>query len=280
MTDRILLAVDLSYQCYRASAAHPMLTSRDHFTGGLYGFFTTLAKQLRETRATELVICQDRKPYLRSTEYPDYKKIRKKNADETALAAHKESMTLILEILAGLGIPVWGLDGFESDDLIAHAVVKYRGRYTTIYAASNDSDLWQLLCYLNFHLYTSDIESVGKERQRLEELGLTPEQHSLMTAMTGTHNDIEGIPRCGPITATKAIKDPSLMRNFRCIYADVIDRNLRLIKLPHASLPWDTKIPVWDALFVERNLFRLMGRYDIEVTASMVRGFQQLKGDQ
>ena len=68
--ERILVCVDLSYQVYRASAAHPMLTSRRVFTGGLYGFLQTFAKTVRETRATHVAFCQDCKPYRRSLEYP------------------------------------------------------------------------------------------------------------------------------------------------------------------------------------------------------------------
>lgn len=276
---RVLVCVDLSYQVYRASAAHPMLTSRRHFTGGLYGFFTSLAKCLRETRATDIAICQDRKPYRRSLDYPDYKMIRKSTADQDLLKMHKESMALVLEVLGVLGIPIWGVDGFESDDLIGYITRRDRHRYTRIYAASNDSDLWQLLDFRNFFLYAGNgIADIDKPRDKLRELQLTPEQYMVATAMIGTHNDIEGIPRCGIVTATKALKDPQLMRNFRLLYGSVIDRNLALIQLPHPAFPRNTPRPDWTEPFNEREFYRVMGKYDIDVTASMVKGFQQLKG--
>lgn len=275
---RVLLCEDLSYQVYRATAAHPLLTSRRHFTGGLYGFFTSLAKTVRETRATDMIICQDRKPYRRSLDYPDYKRLRRKAADEELLALYKESMALVIEVLEVLQYPIWGVDGFESDDLIAYVVRKDRNRFASIYAASNDSDLWQLLDFTNFHMYTSGgIADIGKERAKLQELGLTPQEFMHATAMTGTHNDIEGIPRCGIVTATKALKDPKLMRNFRSIYGSVIDRNLELIKLPHPDFPRGTVRPAWTAEFSERTLYRILGKYDIDCTASMVNAFRQLK---
>lgn len=256
-----------------------MLTSRDRFTGGIYGFMQTLAKTIRETKATDIVFCQDRKPYLRSLEYPDYKLLRKGNQDPVLKAHYEESMGYILEVLGEMGLPVWGIDGFESDDLIGHVVTKYRHRYDIIYAASNDSDLFQFLWCQNFHFYTTGIEAVGKERNKLKELGLTPQQYMLMTAMTGTHNDIEGIPKHGPVTATKAIKDPALMRKFRALYANVIDRNLELIKLPHAKFPASATIPQWTMPFKDRQLYRLMGRFEIETTKSMLDSFNQLKGN-
>lgn len=278
MRDSIILCVDLSYQSFRASAAHPLLTCREHFTGGLYGFTMTLAKAIRETRATELVIGQDRKPYVRSQEYPEYKTLRKASQDQELRAKHLESMELIKDFLEALGIPIWGIDGYEYDDLIGHVVSKYRHRYTTIYAQSNDSDLYQFLWCPNFHFYATDIQSVGKERDKLKALSLTSTEYMLMTAMTGTHNDIEGIPRHGPVTAIKAIKDPAVMRKYRAIYADVIDRNLKLIKLPHPTFPYTAEIPKWTKPFKYRDLYRLLGRYDINTTQSMVDSFNQLQG--
>lgn len=274
---KVLLAVDLSYQVYRATAAHPMLTCKREFTGGLYGFFTTLAKMVRETEATHLVFCQDRKPYLRSVSYPEYKAFRKKNQDEEMLKMHKQSMRLVLETLSDLNYPVWGLDGFESDDLIGHVATKYRSRYDRIYAASNDSDLFQLLTAPNFAIYTKGIADVMTGEKLWKTQSLKPSDFMHMTAITGTHNDVQGIDRVGPVTAKKALADPALMRELRSKHAAVIDRNLKLIKLPHPEFPYETTIPTWEYAFDERTLYRSLGRYDIDVTNSMVKAFQQVQ---
>ena len=276
MTSRRLLCVDLSYQVYRASAAHPMLTSRRVFTGGLYGFFTTIAKIVRETRATEVAFCQDRKPYLRSITYPEYKQIRKQNRDDELLKMYTQSMSLVLETLGQLGFEPWGVDGFESDDMIAHAVVKYRGRFEAIYAASNDSDLFQLLNAPNFLIYSKGIQDCTTGVSLLKKTGLTPDQFMLMTALTGTHNDIAGIQGVGPVTAKKAVLEPSLMREQRSKHAALIDRNLGLIKLPHDQFPRATPLPMKPRGFNSRELYRSLGQYDIDVTNSMVAAFEQI----
>lgn len=274
---RILLGVDLSYQVYRASASHPMLTSRRTFTGGLYGFMMTFAKIVRETRATEVVICADRKPYVRSVTYPEYKQIRKKNADDELLKMFNQSMKLVTDILEDSGLVIWGIPGFESDDLIGHCVRKYRGRFDHIYAASNDSDLFQLLNAPNFSIYTKDIHSVITGASLMKTQGLTPDEYMLMTALTGTHNDIAGIDGVGPVTAKKALKDPALMRTLRSRHADVIDRNLGLIKLPHHLFPRSMPLPEQTREFYFRDLYKSLGHYDIDVTGSMVNAFEQLQ---
>lgn len=273
---RVLLAVDLSYQVYRASAAHPMLTSRRVFTGGLFGFFTTLAKTIRETKATDVVFCQDRKPYLRSLIYPEYKQIRKKNRDDELLKMFNQSMTLVLEVLDSVGFEPWGLAGFESDDLIGHAVCKYRGRFERIYAASNDSDLFQLLIYPNVAIYSKSITDCTTGASLMEKTGLTPLQFMTMTALTGTHNDIAGIDKVGPITAKKAVLDPAMMRIQRDKHAKLIDRNLRLIKLPHDDFPWSESLPTYRGIYNSRDLYRSLGFYDIDVTNAMAQAFEQI----
>lgn len=273
----ILLAVDLSYQVYRAAASHPSLTSRRVFTGGLYGFLTTLAKTVRETQATDVVFCSDQKPYLRSAEYPEYKQLRKKNADDELLKMFQQSMTLVTQVLEQCGFTIWGVPGFESDDLIAHCVQKYRHRFWRIYAASKDSDLHQLLDFPNFAIYGDGLHTSTTAATLMEKQGVTPSQFTLMTAMTGTHNDIAGIERVGPVTAKKAIFDPALMRAMRGKHGALIDRNLGLIKLPHAQFPRDTKLPVYLSVFNRRDFYRIMGEYDIETTQAMTDCFEQLQ---
>ncbi len=277
MATRILLAVDLSYQVYRATAAHPMLTSRRVFTGGLYGFFVTLAKIIRETKATDLVFCEDRKPYARSAEFPEYKAFRKQRRDEELYKMQQQSMKLVRETLAEVGHIPWGIDGYESDDLVAHCVNKYRHRFDMIYAASNDSDLFQLLWAPNFGIYTKSIAEVMTGTKLMENQGLTPDQFMLMTAMTGTHNDVPGIDGVGPVTAKKALADPALMRSLREKHAAVIERNMALIKLPHRTFPTSTALPRYAGGFDERVLYRSLGFYDIDVTMAMVRAFEQIK---
>lgn len=273
----VLLAVDLSYQTYRAAAAHPMLTCDDVFTGGLYGFLSTLGKMVRETEATRVVFCRDTKPYKRSAMYPQYKQLRKKSADDELLKRFTSSLELVTATIEALGHEPWAIPGFESDDLIAHAAIKYRHRFDRIYAGSNDSDLYQLLYLDNFAIYGKDIADVMTGERLLKTQGLTPEQHALMTAMTGTHNDVEGIPMVGPVTAKKAIADPALMRHYRSKWADVIDRNRTLIKLPHAEFPREARLPQGRPGFNARKLYSSLGRYDIDCTAAMLSAFEQIQ---
>lgn len=275
---KILLCVDLSYQSYRASAANSKLTSRRTFTGGLYGFFMAFGAMMRETRATHLAICEDSKPYVRSIDYPDYKMWRKTQADPVLRENHKTSMELILDTLYECGINTWRVKGFESDDLIGHVVRCYEHRFEAIYAASNDSDLYQLFDAENFHLYTEGMAKLWNGKRLAKELGITPLEYMQATALTGTHNDIEGIQGVGIKTAVKALRDASLMRKYRDSHGDIIDRNLQLIRLPHPLFPREQRLPEHDLdVFNPRRLYKSLGRYDIDTTNAMVAAFEQLQ---
>lgn len=267
---RVLLTVDLSYQSYRASAANPGLTSGRFFTGGLYGFFVSISKVIREIDATNILICADSKPYLRSVEYPDYKANRKQNQNEELVKAHKQSLLLIKEVLQEIGIPVWEIPGYESDDLSGYATINLRHRFSRMYVASNDSDLFQLLWIPNLVIYHKNITESWTGELLQEKLGLTPEQFMLATALSGTHNGVEGIPQVGEVKSRNAAKDPQLLRAYREKHGQLIDRNLGLIKLPHPSLV-RAKYPGWKTKdFDHRAVYRALGKYDIEVTYSML----------
>ena len=270
-----LLLVDMSYQSYRASAANPNLTSDGRFTGGLYGFFSTLGKMVRESNATALVVGMDMKPYLRSSEFPDYKMIRKKAQDPELVARHKATMEQLHEVLPKLGVPMWGVPGFEFDDLVGHAVRKYRHRYEAIMAASNDSDLFQLLNAQNFYIVASDWKDAWTAKRVMDKHGLTPDEYMLATALTGTHNDLPGIHRVGEGKAFAAVKEPGKLRALMDQHRAIVERNLKLIKLPHAEFPWAERIPMATQAFDARAMYRALGKYDIDVTMSMSNALER-----
>lgn len=280
MKPRVLLAVDFSYQCYRAAASHPTLTRArdDLYTGGLYGFLQSFGKAVRETRATDVLICLDSKPYRRSLTYPDYKQLRKASADDGLLELKQLSGTLILELLALMGVPVWAVPGFESDDLIAATVEVHRSRFVRIYAQSNDSDLYQLLHRPGFAVYRDDINTAVDAQRLSDRTGLTPSEFMLATALMGTHNDIEGIKGVGEKTSAKIVKDPALLRKYRDSHGALIERNLGLIKLPHPEFPRSALIPQRTKTASSRDLYRWLARYDIDCTLQMVNAFEQIRG--
>lgn len=273
---RRLLAVDLSNQVWRNLHANWALRNKaGTFTGGLFGFLTSIAAYVRDVKATDVVICRDMKPYVRSLEYPQYKALRAKLIDEDTRAAFEASMVQVLGVIDVLGLPVMAAPGFESDDCIARLVDQHRNRFELIVAASNDSDLHQLLVTPNFKVMGKGFAQAVDADILFANTGLTPEQFTITLALQGTHNDIEGIPGVGPVTAARAIRDPALMRRMREQHLDLINRNLRLIKLPHPDFP-ALGIPLRSRRFDARAFYRYLAPFDITATRTMLDAFESV----
>lgn len=275
---RVALLVDLSNALYRACASHLDLSFDYLYTGGLYGFMQAMAKAVRETEATDIYVCADTKPYLRSVAYPSYKRLRRAEGSEGSGFALQEmvqvSKPMVLELCSVLGWPVLSQVGFEADDLIAAVVEWHRCRFDMLYASSNDSDLFQLLDRRRFAVYRDKLSNAVTGATLRSSLGLTPAQYMLATALQGTHNDIEGIKGCGEMRSRQAALDPVLMRKYRDGHAHVIDRNLSLIKLPHPELP-RMQLPTHGP-FNLRALYRWTSGYGIQVTSAMADSFEQI----
>lgn len=274
---RNLLCVDLSNAAYKAAATHLSLSSGRMFTGGLYGFMMAIAAAIRDTGATSIVLCTDSKPYRRSLLYPEYKRLRENTKDHDLADKVKETIRLIREFSKITGWPVWSVPGFESDDLIAHATIRYRNRYNNIVAMSNDSDLYQLFEFENFSLYKGK-KGIFTHLDYYKEWGtVPPHELYLALAMIGTHNEVEGIKGIGPATAKKYLNDGVAYETLRMKHRKVLERNEELIRLPHPAFDTKLRIPLHTDVYSERAVMRFCAKYDIQFQRWMGEAFEKLK---
>ena len=156
---------------------------------------------------------------LRLVESEEFFSSMKSNKDEELVTRVNESMGYLRELTAVLGLPSWAVKGFECDDLIAHAARKYRNRFKTIVAASHDSDLYQLFRYPNFLVWKGK-GGLYDHQDFEDEYHIQPDQFITLLSLTGTHNEVAGINKVGPVIATRAINSPSFMRQLRNTHAE------------------------------------------------------------
>ena len=279
MTRRRLLAVDLSNQLYRASAAHSRLTSGDTFTGGLYGLLVSVASAITRVGATDIVFCRDSKPYVRSLAYPQYKAFRKTTQDPELKRLFNESEDLVNEMIARFGIPAWHLPGFESDDLIGHAVRMNGWRYEIIVAMSNDADLFQLCDHPRFKIWKDAKQGLLGAEYLAKKFNLTPAEYVKALALSGTHNEIEGLPGIAEVRSAQIVNDPAKWRSYFNKHREMIERNISLIQLPHPDLTrgGPVNIPTVErGVFSLRSLYRFAGVYEIDITPMIANAFEQV----
>ena len=215
-----LVLIDGHSVLFRAFHAYPPLTTRKgELINAVYGFTNILLSVIRELSPSHLVVCFDRdKPTFRHVEYKGYKAHRPEMPAD--LASQQER---VWEIVSILNIPIFSLEGYEADDVIATLVkqaahgkgqrVKGRGKEKDIEVVivTGDRDALQLVEGKRVVVYTP---GRGKQAATLwdvdvvmERYGLTPQQLTDFKALAGDSSDeIPGVKGIGPKTATTLIQ--------------------------------------------------------------------------
>lgn len=230
MSGSKLLLIDYSNLMYRNIHALEQLSFEGRKTGGIYGFISTTSRYILRFKPTNIVVCMDKKPYIRSQIYPQYKMDRKASVDQDTIQFTNRVLDLVFKTL---GLPVIGISGLEADDIIGFLVQKYSESFDTVTIASNDSDLLQLLEPNVTIIGTKDKEWTLKSFNAMYP-GIKPYQWPIITAMVGSHNGVPGIKGVGIKTALKHMTTktlPELVDFLEPHKADLL-RNVNLATVP------------------------------------------------
>lgn len=286
MREGALLLVDVSNTVYRASAAHANLTGPDgEFTGGLFGVLQMLSTAIMKVGARHVIFCRDSAPYLRSIQYPDYKRIKKTEKDPALEERVKATYKHLPGLLKAACLPEWVLPGYEADDLIALGTMQCRNRYQRVVAQTNDTDAGSLYQFENFHVYDSRAEKGASPYKSLSDLAGVPMERNQATmlvrmlALSGTHNEVEGLDGIGPVKSLKIVSDPAKWDEYYRQHDAMIERNISLIELPHPNLRrqlWKYPAPSVVGKFDARTLYRWSAAYGITITPWMVEALEQV----
>ena len=275
MTDNnSILIIDFSNTVIRSAAVNSNLDFNDVCTGGLYGFTLQLAKQINQYHPKHILVCQDSPPYLRKQLYPQYKNNRKKISENSFKQQIVDGFRLAEEFLNVANVPVWNVKGLEADDLIAHYIRTHHAQYDKIYVLSNDDDLNQLLHYKNLVLLRKNKEYTY-DSFITDYPTIQPEDWILVTALSGTHNGIQGLSRVGVKTAIKYLNDDTKLEKVYDENRELIETNYLLIELPFPQLRVTSlTIPTLERPSMkETAMSAYLERYGIRYTNSMMEAF-------
>lgn len=232
-----LVLIDGNAIVHRAYHALPPLTSPDgKVVNAVYGFFSMLLKILEESKPEYLAVCFDRAaPTFRQQMYVAYQQHRPAMSDDLS-----SQFPIIQNILEKCGVQLFGVDGYEADDLIgtiaslavnkklSNEVIKETknklSNYpitqlpeTEVIIVSGDRDLLQLVNHrvkmlapitgiTNMTLFDS--------KKVLEKYGLTPPQIIDYKALVGDPSDgYPGITGIGPKTASTLLQKYGTFEN-------------------------------------------------------------------
>lgn len=201
-----LVLLDAHALIHRAYHAVPPLNAPDgRPINAVYGFASTIIHVIKELSPTYLAIAFDEKgPIFRDELFAAYKGTRAPTPDDL-----KAQFPIARELATALGLPYWGVPGFEADDLIGTLAKQAQAKNIPSMIVTGDQDLYQLVNHLirvyNIGRGLNHAEVMDEERVK-EKYGLSPSQLVDYKALRGDSSDnIPGVPGVGPKTAQQLI---------------------------------------------------------------------------
>jgi DNA polymerase-1 len=203
---RIVL-IDAHSLIYRAFfALPPMSTSDGQVTNAVYGFTSMLAIVLASRPEYAIAAFDVGAPTFRSKEYVEYKAGRRAMPEDL-----RPQLEKVRDVLGSFSIPIYGIEGFEADDVIGtlSRIAEERGHAVTI--VSGDLDCLQLVSESVEALVPrrgiTDTFVYGPDQVR-QRYGFEPAQLIDFKALRGDSSDnIPGVPGVGDKTAAKLVQD-------------------------------------------------------------------------
>jgi 5'-3' exonuclease len=265
VTDRPLLAVDAPSLYFRAFHGIPesaARTDKGEPVNAIRGFMDMIAQLVRTRRPDRIVCALDAswRPQWRVALVPSYKRHRVAHGDvEIVPPALEKQIPVLLEVLAAVGIPAFGVDGYEADDVLGTLAATQRAPVEVV---SGDRDLFQLvddergtrLLYCGrgvAKLEDSDDAVVEKK------YGVPARWYADFAAMRGDPSDgLPGVPGVGEKTAARLIaryggveaimaalddKDAGFAPGLRAKLADA--KEYLAAALPVCKVALDVKLP-------------------------------------
>jgi DNA polymerase-1 len=194
----------LIHRAYHAIDAR-LTSSSGEPTNATFGFASTLLKVLSDEKPELVAACFDVGPSFRHEEFAEYKAHRPEMAEDL-----RPQIKRSREVAEALGIPVFGLERYEADDLLGTLARQASEQNIDVVIVTGDSDTFQLITprvhVLTFARQINETV-VYDETKVKERYGLTPRQLIDFKALKGDPSDnIPGVKGIGEKTATSLVQ--------------------------------------------------------------------------
>ncbi len=205
-----LVLVDGSSYLFRAFHALPPLTnSKGQHTGAVYGVINMLNKLVAEYKPKKIAVVFDAKgDTFRNDLYKDYKANRPPMPDDL-----RGQIAPLHELVEALGFPMVIVPGVEADDVIGTYARQATEQKIDTLISTGDKDLAQLV---NPHvtLINTMNNLVMDEAGVMNKFDVPPSAIVDYLALMGdTSDNIPGVPKVGPKTAAKWLKQYETLDN-------------------------------------------------------------------
>jgi DNA polymerase I len=208
-----LILIDAHSLIYRAFfALPPMSTTQGHVTNAVYGFTSMLAIVLANRPEYAIAAFDVGGPTFRIQEYAEYKQGRRPMPDDL-----RPQLELCRRVLESLSIPIYGVSGYEADDIIGTLARRAEDAGVAVTIVSGDLDCLQLVGEgveaLVPRRGITDTVLYGPDQVR-QRYGFEPIQLIDFKALRGdTSDNIPGVPGVGDKTAGQLVQQFGSIEN-------------------------------------------------------------------
>ena len=137
----LLDAYALIYRAFFAMNKNPRMNSKGVNTSAVMGFLNSLYEILQKEKPTHIGVAFDvAGTAQRQAEYSEYKANREKMPDDL-----RDAIPYIIRLIEAFNIPVYGVEGYEADDVIGTLSKKAEQQGFTTYMMTPDKDFGQLV---------------------------------------------------------------------------------------------------------------------------------------
>lgn len=199
-----LVLVDGSSYLYRAFHAMPSLTnSKGMHTGAAYGITNMLRRLLADYDPSHLAVVFDAKgKTFRDDLYAEYKANRPPMPDEM-----RQQLDAIRSLVRALGMPLLEIQGVEADDVIGTLAEQGEKGGFDVTISTGDKDMAQLVNKSVTMVNTMDDSRLDPDGVA-NKFGVAPGQMvDYLTLVGDTVDNVPGVPKVGPKTAVKWLKE-------------------------------------------------------------------------
>jgi DNA polymerase-1 len=205
MPKKRLFLIDGNSFCYRAFyAIRSLSNSKGQPTNAIYGFNSMLSKIIKDEKPDMLAVAFDLKgPTFRHKKFEEYKIHRKPMPDDLV-----SQMSYIRQLVQAHNIPIYEMQGYEADDVLATLAKKAEVRDIETFIVTGDKDALQLVDS-HIKVYSTHKEGLIYDAHKVEEIyGVGPDKVIDIMALMGDATDnIPGVKGIGEKSAIELISE-------------------------------------------------------------------------
>ena len=202
----LLDAYALIYRAFFAMNKNPRMNSKGVNTSAIMGFLNSLYEILQKEKPTHIGVAFDvAGTAQRQAEYSEYKANREKMPDDL-----RDAIPYIIRLIEAFNIPVYGVEGYEADDVIGTLSKMAEQQGFVTYMMTPDKDFGQLVTdkvLLYKPAKYGEPAQIWGPKEVCERYGIQePKQLIDILGLWGDASDnIPGIPGIGEKTASLLI---------------------------------------------------------------------------